>query len=429
MNIELICSGTELLTGKLNTHASFIGELLSNLGLDLSLITTVADRKNEFAKVLSLAKERSSVIIVTGGLGPTFDDIAVETASEILGIKTYKDEKVSAAISQLFEKRGITNPPLNNERQSYILEGAKVLENRFGTAPGQMLHFEYTSPENKKIRKTIFLLPGPPRELRPMFEEEVMPYFKSYQSGMKKTLTLHICGMAESLVDEKIKPVLELFSNDKNIEFAILAHQYIIDIKVSARGEDELLLDDTINNIKNEFINILGENIFGYNDDTLEKIVQKQLIENKMTVSAAESCTGGMIAARLTNNSGSSLCFKQAVISYSNESKISMLNVKEETLKQFGAVSENTADEMLTGILNLSGSDYAVSVTGIAGPNGASEEKPVGLVFIGVSYKGKNEIFKYKFFGTRADIRERAVNVALDLLRRKILKTKNSKGK
>lgn len=433
MNIELICSGTELLTGKLNTHASFIGELLSGLGLDLSLITAVADRKNEFAKILSLAKERSSVIIVTGGLGPTFDDITVETVSEILGIKTYKDENVSMTICQFFEKRGITNPSANNERQSYILEGAKVLENRFGTAPGQMLHFEHISAENKKTRKTIFLLPGPPREMRPMFEEEVLPYFKSYQIGMKKSLTLHICGMAESLVDEKIRTTIDLFSDNKNIEFAILAHQYIVDVKVSVKGEDELLLDDTINNIKNEFINILGDNIFGYNGDTLEHIVQKLLIDNKKTISAAESCTGGMISSRLTNNPGSSLCFKQSVVTYSNESKISLLKVKEETLKQFGAVSENTADEMLNGILNLSDSDYAVSVTGIAGPDGAVENKPVGLVFIGVSYKGENEILKYKFLGTRSDIRERTVNVALDCIRRKILKTKNkiknSKGK
>ncbi|MFA7073798.1 MAG: competence/damage-inducible protein A [Endomicrobiaceae bacterium] len=433
MNIELICSGTELLTGKLNTHASFIGELLSNLGLDLSLITTVSDRKNEFAKILSLAKERSSVIIVTGGLGPTFDDITVETVSEILGIKTYKDEAVSTAICQFFEKRGIINPSVNNERQSYILDGAKVLENRFGTAPGQMLHFEHISAENKKTRKTIFLLPGPPREMRPMFEEDVIPYFKSYQLGIKKSLTLHVCGMAESLIDEKIRATIDLFSGNKNIEFAILAHQYIVDIKISVRGEDELLLDDTINNIKNEFINILGDNIFGYNDDTIEHIVQKMLIENKKNISVAESCTGGMIAGRLTNNPGSSLCFKQSVVTYSNESKISLLKVKEETLKQFGAVSENTADEMLQGILKLSDSDYAISVTGIAGPDGTVENKPVGLVFIGVSYKGENEIFKYKFLGTRSDIRERTVNVALDCIRRKILKTKhkikNLKGK
>lgn len=433
MNIELICSGTELLTGKLNTNASFIGEQLSLLGLDLSLITTVADRKNDFAKVLSLAKSRSSVIIITGGLGPTFDDITVETVSEILGIKTYKDKNVQLAICQYFEKRGITNPSANNERQSYILEGAKVLDNRFGTAPGQMFHFEHISSDNKKTRKTIFLLPGPPRELKPMFEEKVIPYFKSYQVGMKKSLKLHICGMAESLVDEKIRATVDLFADNNDVEFSILAHQYLIDVKIAVKGEDELLLDETINNIKNEFVNILGDNIFGYNDDTLEGVVQQLLIENKKTISVAESCTGGMIASKLTNIAGSSLCFKQSVVTYSNESKITLLNVKEETLKQFGAVSENTANEMLNGILNLSKSDYAISVTGIAGPNGATEDKPIGLVFIGISYKGDNEILKYKFLGTRTDIRERATTIALDSIRRKILKTKNktklSKGK
>ncbi|MDD3053384.1 MAG: competence/damage-inducible protein A [Endomicrobiaceae bacterium] len=432
MNIELICSGTELLTGKLNTNASFIGEQLSILGLDLSLITTVADRKNDFAKILSLAKSRSSVIIITGGLGPTFDDITVETVSEILGIKTYKDKNVQLAICQFFEKRGITTPSANNERQSYILENAKVLDNRFGTAPSQMLHFEHIS-DNKKTRKTIFLLPGPPRELKPMFQEKVIPYFKSYQLGMKKSLKLHICGMAESLVDEKIRATIDLFADNNDVEFSILAHQSLIDVKIAVKGEDELLVDETINNIKNEFVNILGDNIFGYNDDTLESTVQQLLIENKKTISVAESCTGGMISSKLTNIAGSSLCFKQSVVTYSNESKITLLNVKDETLKQFGAVSENTANEMLNGILNLSKSDYAISVTGIAGPNGATEDKPIGLVFIGISYKGDNEIFKYNFLGTRTDIRERATTVALDSIRRKILKTKNktklSKGK
>ena len=189
MNIELICSGSELLTGKLNTHASFIGTKLNDIGLSLSLITTVADRKNEFKEVLKEAVKRSSIIIVTGGLGPTFDDITVETVSEILNVKTYKDEAVQQAIVQYFEKRGIKNPAHNNERQSYILEGAKVLDNRFGTAPGQMLHFSYSSDDGKKVRKTIFLLPGPPREMHPMFEEAVLPFMRSYQIKMKKTLS------------------------------------------------------------------------------------------------------------------------------------------------------------------------------------------------------------------------------------------------
>ena len=427
MNIELICSGSELLTGKLNTHASFIGSKLNEIGLALSLITTVADRKNEFKSVLQEAVKRSSVIIVTGGLGPTFDDITVETVSEIINVKTYKDEAVQQSICQYFEKRGIKNPAQNNERQSYILEGAKVLENRFGTAPGQMLHFSYAVDDNKKVRKTIFLLPGPPRELHPMFEESVLPFMRSYQIKMKKTLVLHICGMAESLVDEKIKPTINYLSNNEDIEFAILAHKFLIDVKVSVSGENELIIDDTLKNINQEFVDVLGDNIYGYNDDTLEGIVQKMLTETKRFVSVAESCTGGMIAERITTTPGSSMCFKQSVVTYSNESKMQMLNVKKETLEQFGAVSEQTANEMLTGILNLSKAEYAISVTGIAGPDGGSAEKPVGLVYIGVSFNGNNEVNKYLFLGTRQDIRERATNVALDSLRRLILKTRNKK--
>ena len=427
LNIELICSGSELLTGKLNTHASFIGSKLNDIGLALSLITTVADRKKEFKAVLQDAVKRSSVIIVTGGLGPTFDDITVETVSEILNVKTYKDESVQQAICQYFEKRGIKNPAQNNERQSYILEGAKVLENRFGTAPGQMLHFNYLNEENKKVRKTIFLLPGPPREMQPMFEENIVPFMRSYQIKMKKTLILHICGMAESLVDEKIKPTIDYLSNNDDIEFAILAHNYLIDVKVSVSGENELIIDDILKNINNEFVNVLGDNIYGYNDETLEGVVQKMLTETKRTVSVAESCTGGMVSSKLTNTPGSSICFKESVITYSNESKMQLLNVKQETLEQFGAVSEQTANEMLNGILSLSKSEYAVSVTGIAGPGGATKEKPVGLVYIGVSFNGNNEVNKCQFLGTRQDIRERATNVALDSLRRTILKTRSKK--
>lgn len=426
MNIELICSGSELLTGKLNTHASFIGSKLNDIGLNLTLVTTVADRKKEFAQVLKDSVKRSSVIIVTGGLGPTFDDITVETVSEILNVKTYKDETVQKAICQYFEKRGIKNPAQNNERQSYILEGAKVLENRFGTAPGQMLHFQYEQ-ENKKIRKTIFLLPGPPRELHPMFEENVLPFMKSYQVNIKKTLVLHICGMAESLVDEKIKPTIDYLSNDDNIEFAILAHNYLIDVKVSVSGENELIIDDTLKNINQEFVNILGDNIYGYGDDTLESVIQKMLIETKRTISVAESCTGGMVASKLTNTPGSSVCFKQSVVTYSNESKMQLLNVKKETLEQFGAVSQETATEMLNGILSLSKSDYAISITGIAGPDGGTTEKPVGLVYIGTSFNGNNEVTKCMFLGTRQDIRDRATNCALDLVRRTIIKTKSKR--
>jgi nicotinamide-nucleotide amidase len=229
------------------------------------------------------------------------------------------------------------------------------------------------------------------------------------------------------LVDEKIKRAIDYLSGNEDIEFAILAHNYLIDVKVSVSGENELIIDDTLKNINNEFINVLGDNIYGYNDETLESVIQKMLVETRRTVSVAESCTGGMVAARLTNTAGSSMCFKQSVVTYSNEAKMQMLDVKKETLEQFGAVSEQTANEMLNGILNLSKSEYAVSITGIAGPGGGSEEKPVGLVYIGVSFNGNNEVNKCLFLGTRQDIRERATNVALDSIRRVILKTRTKK--
>jgi nicotinamide-nucleotide amidase len=432
MKIELICTGSELLTGKLNTNASFIGQKLFLLGLDLSLITTVSDRKSEFTETLKLAKDRSSVIIITGGLGPTFDDITVETVAEVLELKTYKDENVTKSICQFFEKRGI-KPSQNNESQSYIIRNSKVLENRFGTAPGQMLHFEYLRQDSNKIRKTIFLLPGPPREMQPMFEENLLPFFKSYQTVMKKALVLHVCGMPESLVDEKIQPILEMYRTNRDVEFAILAHQYITTVKAFVKGEDEMLIDETITNIKCEFVNVFGENIFGYDNDNLESIVQKLLVENKKTISIAESCTGGLITSKLISISGSSLCVKEGIITYSNESKISLLGVKKETIDEFGAVSEQVAKEMLNEILNLSKSDFAISVTGVAGPSGSTDNKPVGLVYIGTGCCGDGEVSKYIFNGTRNDIRERASNVALNLIRKKLLnlknKTKSKKGK
>ncbi len=428
MKIELICTGSELLTGKLNTNSSYIGQKLFFIGLDLSLITAVSDRKNELREILNLAKERSSVIIVTGGLGPTFDDLTVETTSEVLKLDVYKDDNVWKSILGYFNKREIT-PSKNNERQAYVIKTAKILENRFGTAPGQMIHFEHVNKEGKKTRKIIFLLPGPSREMQPMFEENVLPFLRSYQTIMKKALIIHICAMPESLVDQKIKPVLQIYESNKDVEFAILAHQHIVTLKAFVKGDDEMLIDETLTNIKNEFENILGENIFGYDGDTLESIIQKLLSENKKTFSAAESCTGGLISSKLISVPNSSICIKESVVAYANEAKINILGVKKETLDSFGAVSEETAAEMLDGILKISNSDCALSVTGIAGPSGATENKPIGLVFIGISCCGSREITKHIFSGTRNDIRERAANTALDLLRRKLLTLKNKQKK
>lgn len=429
MKIELICTGSELLTGKVNTDAAYIGSKLLMLGLNLLCITSIGDRKEELSLELKRAFERSNVIIVTGGLGPTFDDITVETAAESLGLEIYKDENVLNYIKELFAKRGITEIPKINERQANIIKGAKVLENRLGTAPGQMLHFEYKDGE-KKVRKTLFLFPGPPREMQPMFDENAEPFFRSYHSGIMKNEALRVFGIGESKVEEMIKPVMEAagFGGGASVEFGILANDSIVTVKYSVSGSDEMLVDETMGNLKFELEKVLGDSIFGYRNDELSDAVGKLLIENKKTVTFAESCTGGLIAKKITDTAGSSIYFKSSVVTYSNEAKMKYLGVKEETLQNFGAVSEETAKEMAEGAIASSESDYSVSVTGIAGPEGGSKDKPVGLVYIGVASKKGVQIYKYNFSGNRKDVRSRSANTALDLLRRKIMEDVSAKA-
>ncbi|MDR2437004.1 MAG: competence/damage-inducible protein A [Endomicrobium sp.] len=422
MKIELICTGSELLAGKLNTNAAFIGSRLFNLGFELSSVTNIGDKKQDLVKQFNIAFERSDIIIVTGGLGPTFDDITVETTAECLNLPIYCDKKVLKLIQKYFSKKSISKIPKINERQANIIKGAKVLKNCFGTAPGQMVHFEFKK-DRKKYRQTLFLLPGPPREMKLMFEENVEPFLKSHFSKIRKNSSLHVFGLSESAVAELIKPIIDeaKFGDSQNIEFGILATDSIVDIKFAVSGLNEIVVDNTINNLNLRFSNVLKENIFGYNEDTLASVVGKLLIQKKKTVSFAESCTGGKISAAITDIAGSSLYFKSAVVAYSNESKIKVLGVKEETLKSFGAISEETAKEMAHGILSLSGSDYALSVTGIAGPSGSSKDKSVGLVYVGFADMKKTESFKFNFIGAREDIRNRTVNTVLDCLRKKLL--------
>jgi nicotinamide-nucleotide amidase len=428
VKIELICTGSELLAGKLNTNAAYIGSRLFNIGLELSCITDIGDKKQDLAKHFNIAFSRSNIIVVTGGLGPTFDDITVETAAECLRLPIYSDEKVLKSIQEYFAKKSISKIPKINERQANILSGAKVLENRLGTAPGQMLHFEFKS-DGKKCRKTLFLLPGPPREMKPMFEENVEPFLKSYSSGIRKNVSLRVFGLSESAIAEAIKPVIEeaKFGDSQTVEFGILASDSIVDIKFAVSGSDEFVVDSSIKNLNLRFGEVLKDNIFGYNDDSLASVVGKLLIQKRKTISFAESCTGGKIASAITDIAGSSLYFKSSVVTYSNESKLKILGVKEETLKKFGAVSEETAKEMARGILNLSGSDYAFSVTGIAGPGGGSKDKPVGLVYVGFADNKKAESFKFNFVGTRKDIRDKTVNTVLDCLRKKLIEKQPKK--
>ncbi|MDR0724284.1 MAG: competence/damage-inducible protein A [Endomicrobium sp.] len=418
MKIELICTGSELLKGTLNTNACFIGTRLCSIGQELHLVTDVGDKKEYLKDVLSNAISRSNVIIITGGLGPTFDDITVEAVSEYLKIPIYSDEKVLQSIKDYFLKRGKSFPEIN-KKQANIIKSAKILENRFGTAPGQMVHFNFQDT-NRKIRKILFLLPGPPREMKPIFNENVEPFLKSYSLGIKKNYSVGVFGMAESEVEELIKPIIEeaRFRYDNKVEFGILANNSVVTLKFSVSGQDEIFIDETINKLKLNFSDVLKDNIFGFNDETLEAVVGKLLTAKKKTISFAESCTGGKLSSAITDVAGSSLYFKNSLVTYSNESKIKLLGVKEDTINNFGTVSEQTAKEMAESVLKLSNTDYALSITGIVGPSGATKEKPIGLVYISLADKKKTKTFKFIFNGSREQIRNNTVNTSLDLIRR-----------
>ena len=427
MRTEVISIGTELLTGKVNTNISYIGEKLSSIGLGVSFETSVGDNIEDIKEALEQAVKRSQVIITTGGLGPTFDDLTREAVSKVLDRPLTLKREILSAIAKRFLDRNI-EMPRNNERQAYIIEGAQVIANPNGTAPGQIIEFE----KNKK-KKILILLPGPPKEVQAIFEKTVFPFLKKYETGFRKKFTLHICGEAESLVDDKIRPIIESEAKleagpDSGIIFSILAHQMIIDIGVSVSGKDEMLVDETISNLKNEFYHILGDSIYGEDKKTLEGIAGELLSKNKKTLAVAESCTGGVVSHRITNIAGSSLYFKQGAVTYSNESKIKILGVSRETIEKYGAVSAQTAIEMADGMRSIALSDYALSITGIAGPGGGTEEKPVGLVYIGLCGPEIKEAYKYQFMGSRIEIRQRAANQSLDLLRRQLLKDSNTEG-
>ena len=422
MKTELICAGTELLEGKLNTNSSYIGERLGWYGLELSFVTTVGDNIADLEQTLKLALSRSSIIIITGGLGPTFDDLTREAVSASTGRKLVLSREALSAIAAMFVRRGIEMPK-NNERQAYVIEGAKLLANPLGTAPGQLVAVEKAAGKGKKDNALLFLLPGPPKEMQPMFERDVAPYLKKYESMIKKSFALHIFGLGESAVDEKIRKIVEAERklDAGGVSFTILARQMIVDLVVSVRGKDEMLVDEMLHNIKNEFYEALGENIYGEDKATLESVAGGLLMKHRKTLVTAESCTGGLLSQKITSVPGSSFYFKQGFVTYSNESKVKELGVSEGTLEKFGAVSEEAALEMAEGARKASGADLALSITGVAGPSGGTSQKPVGLVYVGFSGSGPGKVFKINFPGARADIRERAANQALDVLRRALI--------
>lgn len=410
MKAEIICVGTEILMGNIvNTNAAYIAEGLAGLGISCFYQTVVGDNDSRLLELFGEASKRADIVILSGGLGPTEDDLTKETVARAMGQNLVLDDKAWKQIQKFFEKRNLKLTD-NNKKQAYVPRGAKVLYNKNGTAPGIIA-------ESKKV--TAILLPGPPGELRPMWDDQVVPYLKSLSKEAFFTEMVKICGSGESFVETDLKDLIDAQSNPTIATYAKTGE---VHVRVTARAENEKEANKLVKPVVKEIKKRFGSKIFTTDENvTLEAAVMQLLNENGLTLGTAESLTGGMLTSRLINVPGASDVIKTGFITYSNKSKRKFLGVKRSTLDKYGAVSEQCAKEMAKGCAAASKSDVSVSLTGIAGPDGGSEEKPVGLTYIGVSVLGKIKVKKYLFSGEREKIRESATAAALTLLRHCLL--------
>lgn len=407
MKAEIIAIGTEILLGQIiNTNPSYLSQKLAELGIDVYHQSTVGDNPERLIEAIREGMTRSDIVITTGGLGPTVDDITLESIARFLARKLVLDKKVLARIKSHFGK-GCFKMPRESVRQAHIPEGAIILKNDVGTAPGLIIE------EDKKI---LIALPGPPRELKPMFERGVISYLKKKTKSewMIKTRTINIAGLPESQVDRKVKDILK---SPPPVTVGIFAHPALIELKITAKAKNQRQADILINRMDKKITVRLKKYIFGRDDETLEKIVGKLLHRLGRTLAIAESCTGGLITNRITNVPGSSKYFKMAVVAYSNKAKVSQLNVSPEFLKRYGAVSSKVATQMAKNIREIAGTTFGLGITGIAGPTGATKSKPIGLVYIALATPKQTFCREFHFTGDREVIKFKTSQAALDLLR------------
>jgi len=425
MHIELINTGHELLLGRvLNTHQQWICRQLADLGYEVNRQTCVPDDGASIQEAVREALGRSDLVLTTGGLGPTSDDLTRELIAQLLGRPLLLDTSILAGIEQYFKRRhGVMAE--SARVQAMVPEGARVLHNANGTAPGLAIELN-PNPFLGGKRSWLILLPGPPRELRPMFLESVVPLVLAEfpQTAKFSSRTLKTTGLGESLVEEKIAAPLRPLVV-RGLELGYCARIGEVEVRLSARGPNAEKIISEAEAIVRERLRSL---IFGENDATLEQTVVAMLVEQRNTVALAESCTGGFIAHRLTNVPGASAVLKCGLVTYSNDSKIELLGVSELSIAQYGAVSEVVAREMAEGALRRCKTDYAIAVTGIAGPGGGSKEKPVGTVFIALA-DADGTVVKQKLNPfDRETFKSVTSQQALDLLRRRMLSQDSSEG-
>jgi nicotinamide-nucleotide amidase len=403
MKAEIIAIGSELLSPfRSDTNSLYLTQSLEEYGILLVAKTIVGDDIDRIADAFRNAFDRANVILCSGGLGPTIDDLTREALCKFLQIPMHLNPEIVQSLIERFRQFG-REMPESNKKQAMIPEGAIPLPNHHGSAPGIFLEAR---------GKQIFLLPGPPVELQPMWEKYGLPLLKKGTSYQRKVF--RIAMLPESQVDEMLKPVT---NNLSDVRYTILASPSEIEVHLLA---PETSIDELISSAA-EVRAIMQKWIYAEDLETMETVVGRLLKQKGKRVAVAESCTGGLLAERITNVPGSSEFFDYGLVTYSNEAKITLLNVPEKILEDHGAVSEPVAKAMAENVRILAKADYGISITGIAGPDGGSVEKPVGLVFIGFSDEQQTIAKEYRFIGSRTRIRFSSTHAALNMLRRKLL--------
>lgn len=410
MKAEIITVGTEILLGDiLNTNSRYLARELAGMGIEVYYQLTVGDNEERLLSTLKESLNRSDIVICTGGLGPTEDDITKEVCAKCFD---YKLELHKPSLEAMLERFKHMNrvPTKNNEKQAYFPKEAYILKNDNGTAPGCIM---------EKDNKMIIVLPGPPKEMEAMFENYVKPYLSKLTDDVIESEVLRIIGVGESQVENDI---IDIIDSQTNPTIATYAKGYECTLRITAKAKN---IDEARNLIKpmsDEMKKRFKQNLYATGETSIEEVVSKILVEHDLKIAVAESCTGGMVSANLINYPGISSVFMEGCVTYSNEAKMKSLGVKKETLDIYGAVSSECAKEMACGVAARYNTNVGIATTGIAGPSGGSDEKPVGLVYFGIYINGDVISKKYVFNGDRQQIRERATKTILNDLRLELLK-------
>ena len=405
MRTEIIAVGTELLLGEIvNTDAPMIAQGLAELGIGVYFQTVCGDNPDRLKSVLEVAKQRADLIITTGGLGPTADDLTKETIAAAFGKGLVRDEESMARLREHFKGRTMTK---NNEKQADVPEGSTVFQNDWGTAPACAFEGEGC---------LVILLPGPPRECTPLFREKVMPFLEKRRGGALCSRYVKVFGMGESEMASRLSRQMDTWENPTAAPYA-KEGECLVRITAMGKNKEEAfaMTEPAVREVRQ----VLGDVVYGVDVDSLEQVVVQEMTARGLTLATAESCTGGLMGKRITDVPGASACYLGGVVSYHNEVKENLLGVRHETLMTKGAVSEDTACQMAQGVRKALGADIGISTTGVAGPGGGTPEKPVGLIYVGISTGDRTWAVRIlRPRQSRESLRRLASSTAFDLVRR-----------